>query len=77
MCAADGSCDLVVDGTKRVHFGARHATRGPERVGQTEEIYTLMEDPKQGAGARSRCSPRRGEQYTLQGKTEYYIKVLP
>jgi len=77
-CAADASCDLVVDNTKRVHFGHDTRLEGPSAWGNTEEIFTLMEDPKQGVGRRVEVfAAKRGDGYTLQGKTAYYIKVLP
>ena len=78
-CAADASCDLVVDGTKNVHFGHDTRREGPTDWGNTEQIFTLMEDPKQGVGRKVEVyAARRGENdYTLQGKTAYYIKVLP
>ncbi|HLL20824.1 MAG TPA: hypothetical protein VK427_01775 [Kofleriaceae bacterium] len=77
-CASDASCDLVIDGTKRVHFGHDTRLEGPTVWGDTEQIFTLMEDGKQGVGRRVEVfAAKRGDGYTLQGKAEYYIKVLP
>ena len=77
-CAADASCDLVIDNTKRVHFGHDTRLEGPSAWGNTDEIFTLMEDPKQGVGRRVEVfAAKQGDGYTLQGKTAYYIKVLP
>ncbi len=78
-CAADARCDLVVDNTKNVHFG--HDTRregGKIPFGNTDQIFTLMDAPQQGVGRRVEVfAAKSGEGYTLQGKTDYYIKVLP
>ena len=78
-CAADARCDLVVDNTKNVHFG--HDTRregGKIPFGNTEQIFTLMDAPDQGVGKQVEVfAAKDGDGYTLQGKTEYYIKVLP
>ena len=78
-CAADARCDLVVDNTKNVHFG--HDTRregGKIPFGNTDEVFTLMDKPNQGVGTRVEVFAAKGEGgYTLQGKTDYYIKVLP
>ena len=78
-CAADGSCDAVVDGTKTVHFGHDTRLQGPTTWGNTDEIFALMEDPKQGVGRRVEVFAAKLEAngYTLQGKADYYIKVLP
>jgi hypothetical protein len=77
-CAADASCDLVVDGTKRVHFGHDTRREGPTTWGNTEQIFTLMEAPDRGVGRKVEVfASKKGEGYTLQGKAEYYIKVLP
>jgi hypothetical protein len=77
-CAADGSCDAVVDGTKTVHFGHDTRAQGPTTWGNTEEIFELMEDPKHGAGRRVEVFAKKVEDgYTLQGSEAYYIKVLP
>jgi hypothetical protein len=78
-CAADARCDLVVDNTKNVHFG--HDTRregGKIPFGNTDEVFTLMDKPNQGVGTRVEVFAAKAEGgYTLQGKTDYYIKVLP
>jgi hypothetical protein len=78
-CAADASCDLTLDNTKRVHFG--HDTRlegGKIPFGNTEQIFTLMDAPNQGVGRRVEVfAAKQGDGYTLQGKSDYYIKVLP
>jgi hypothetical protein len=78
-CAADGSCDAVVDNTRRVHFG--HDTRGsgPTTWGNTEDIFALMEDPKKGVGKKVEVFAAKNPEggYTLEGKEAYYIKVLP
>lgn len=78
-CAADASCDLVVDGDKRVHFGHDTRLEGPSPWGNTEEVFALMQDPKQGVGRRVEvhAAKREGGGYTLQGNEAYYIKVLP
>jgi hypothetical protein len=77
-CAADASCDLVVDGTKRVHFGHDTRLQGPTTWGNTEQIFTLMEAPDKGVGKKVEVFAAKSERgYTLQGKAEYYIKVLP
>ena len=77
-CAADASCDLVVDNTKRVHFGHDTRREGPSTWGNTEQIFTLMDDPKRGIGRKVEVyAAKQDGQYTLQGKAEYYIKVLP
>ncbi len=78
-CAADASCDFVVDGGKRVHFGHDTRLEGPTTWGNTEQLYTLMDAPGQGVGRKVEVfaakQPDGG--YTLQGKAEYYVKVLP
>jgi hypothetical protein len=78
-CAVDASCDLVVDNTKRVHFGHDTRMEGRSEWGNTEQVYELMEAPNQGVGRRvevfAKKQPDGG--YTLQGKAAYYIKVLP
>ncbi len=78
-CAADARCDLVLDNTKSVHFG--HDTRregGKVPFGKTDEIFTLMGEPNQGVGKRVEVfAAKEGDGYTLQGKADYYIKVLP
>lgn len=77
-CAADASCDLTVDGTKRVHFGHDTRREGPTVWGNTEQIYTFMEDTKKAVGKRVEVfAAKKDGGYTLQGKAEYYIKVLP
>lgn len=77
-CAADASCDLVVDGTKRVHFGHDTRLEGGGTWGNTEQIFTLMEAPNKGVGRKVEVFAAKQEGgYTLQGKAEYYIKVLP
>ena len=77
-CAADASCDLVVDGTKKVHFGHDTRREGPTTWGNTEQIFTLMEAKDQGVGRKVEVfAAKQGDGYTLQGKAEYYIKVLP
>jgi hypothetical protein len=78
-CAADASCDVVVDGSKRVHFGHDTRREGPTTWGNTEQIFTLMDAPKQGVGRRVEvfAAKKPDGGYTLQGKAEYYIKVLP
>lgn len=77
-CALDARCHLLVDGTTRVHFG--HGTRGegPQEWGNSDEMFALMEEPKQGVGRRVEVfAAKQGHEYTLQGKAAYYIKVLP
>lgn len=77
-CALDARCHLVLDGTTRVHFG--HGTRGegPQVWGNSDELFALMEEPKQGVGRRIEVfAGKVGDEYTLKGKAAYYIKVLP
>jgi len=77
-CAADASCDLTVDNTKHVHFGHDTRMEGPSEWGNTEQVYELMEQPNQGVGKRVEVfAAKKGDGYTLQGKSTYYIKVLP
>jgi hypothetical protein len=77
-CAADASCDLVVDKTKHVHFGHDTRREGPTDWGTTEDVFALMELPDRGVGKRVEVfAAKKGDGYTLQGKTAYYIKVLP
>lgn len=79
-CAADARCDLTVDGARHVHFG--HDTRlqgGATAWGNTEEIYTLMGTPNDGVGRKVEvfAAKQSDNQFTIEGKTDYYIKVLP
>ena len=77
-CAADASCDLTVDNTRHVHFGHDTRREGPTTWGNTEEIYTLMGTPNDGVGRKVEVyAAKKGEGFTLQGKSDYYIKVLP
>ncbi len=77
-CAADASCDLVVDNTKRVHFGHDTRMEGPSEWGNVEELWPLMEQPDHGVGKRVEVfAARRDGGYTVQGKAAYYVKVLP
>lgn len=77
-CAADASCDLTVDGTKKVHFGHDTRREGPTTWGNTEQVFTLMEAPDKGVGKKVEVfAAKKDGGYTLQGKAEYYIKVLP
>jgi hypothetical protein len=77
-CAVDASCDLVVDKTKRVHFGHDTRMEGPGEWGNTEQVFELMERPDHGVGKRVEVfAAKTGDGYTLQGKSSYYIKVLP
>jgi hypothetical protein len=77
-CAVDASCDLVVDKTKRVHFGHDTRREGPVEWGNTEQVFELMEQPDHGVGKRVEVyAAKNGAGYTLQGKSTFYIKVLP
>ena len=77
-CAVDASCNLVVDGTKHVHFG--HDTRGqpPTAWGTADSLWPLMQSPDHGVGKRVEVFAARIEPnyYTIEGKADYYIKVL-
>lgn len=77
-CAVDASCDLVVDGTKHVHFGHDTRLSGPVAWGDTESLWPLMERPDKGVGTRVEVFAAKVDatHYTLAGKEAYYVKVL-
>ena len=78
-CAVDASCDLVVDGTKHVHFG--HDSRGapPREWGTSDDLWPLMELPDSGVGRTVEVFAATTDQvnFTLAGKAAYYIKLVP
>ena len=78
-CAVDGSCDMIVDGVKYVHFGHDTRMEEPTKWGNSDELWELWhEDSEQGVGRTVEvfAATDDHEGYTIQGKNEYYIKVL-
>lgn len=77
-CAVDASCNLVVDGTKHVHFG--HDTRGEpaSEWGDADSLWPLMQTPGSGVGRTVEvyAASDSPESFTIQGKRAYYIRVL-
>ena len=78
-CARDASCDLVVDGTKHVHFG--HDTRGRQQSewGSADDLWTLMQAPDSGIGRTIEVFAATTDHvnFTIEGKTAYVIKLVP
>jgi hypothetical protein len=78
-CGVDASCDLIVDGTRHVHFG--HDTRGeqtPSVWGSADELWTLTHAPDNGVGRTIEVFAATTDHqfYSIQGKATYYIKLV-
>jgi hypothetical protein len=77
-CEVDGSCDLVVDGRKHVHLG--HDTRGepPTEWGDAAGLFTLGREqgPVVGRTVAVFAATTGPDDYTIQGKKTYYVRVL-
>ena len=77
-CARDASCDLTVDKDKHVHFGHDTRMEGPSVWGNVEDLWALMEQPDHGVGKRVEVfAAKKDGGFTVQGKADYYVKVLP
>ena len=77
-CAVDASCNLVVDGTKHVHFGHDTRGEGPSEWGNADSLWTLQQAPDSGVGrlVEVYAATSDHQSYTLQGKAAYYVRVL-
>ncbi|MEZ4222675.1 MAG: hypothetical protein R3B13_17165 [Polyangiaceae bacterium] len=77
-CARDASCNMVVDGSKYVHFG--HDTRGeaPSEWGNVEDLWALPNGSESALGRSVEVyAAKSGDgSYTIQGRKEYYVRVL-
>lgn len=78
-CARDASCDLVIDGTKHVHFGHDTRSAGPSEWGTADQLWPLMELPDSGVGRTVEVFAATTDQtnFTIEGKAAYFIKLVP
>jgi hypothetical protein len=77
-CAVDASCDLVVDGTKHVHFGHDTRAEPPSEWGDAESLWAISREEGSGVGRMVEvfAATTDHQYYTIKGKSAYYIRVL-
>jgi hypothetical protein len=78
-CRHDASCDVMLDGNRKVHFGHDTRRQGPTEWGDLSTLWPLANEQDQGAGRQVEVfAAVTGEgTYTVEGKQDYYIRVVP
>jgi hypothetical protein len=78
-CRHDASCDVTLDGDRKVHFGHDTRRQGPTEWGDLSTLWPLANEKDQGVGRKVEVfGAITGEgTYTVEGKKDYYIRVVP